>query len=50
MRPFIPKILFVIFALFPISLYSQATIDPLFTTTSLIVGLKNGQEQLKATG
>lgn len=50
MRPFITKILFVIFILFPISLYAQTTIDPLFATTSLIVGLKDGQEQLKATG
>lgn len=50
MRPFIANILFVIFILFPISLYAQPPIDPLFATTSLIVGLKDGQKQLTATG
>ena len=50
MRPFIANILFVIFILFPIAPYAQTSIDPLFGTTSLIVGLKDGREKLKATG
>jgi hypothetical protein len=36
--------------LFPITLFAQQTIDPLFLSTSILVGMKDGQEQLKATG
>ena len=50
MRPLVTKIVIAIFALLlPNNLYAR-TIDPLFVTTSLIVGLKSGQEHLKATG